>query len=93
MKEVKIVLNDEGIQELLKSSGVQSFLQQKADQAANAARAAAGPEAEFESSVRVGRTRARASVITGNRAARVAESEGQALSRAGYSTGGQPGRG
>jgi len=90
ISEVKVVLDDAGIKELLNSEGVQAFLQGKAD-AVRAGAAAGG--GEFEATVQPGKSRARASVITSDYEARKAESESQTLTRAGYSVGGTPGGG
>lgn len=87
---IKIVLNGPGIEALLKSEGMQRFIQGKAEAIAASARAAGG---EYEASTIVGRTRARGSVITSDLEARKAQSENQALSRAGYAAGGIPGGG
>jgi hypothetical protein len=90
MGNVKIVLNAAGIQELLKSAGVQAFIQAKAQAVAAAASAASG--GVFEATTQAGRTRARGSVITADKVARKAESEHAVLSKAGHASGGTPGR-
>jgi tRNA A37 threonylcarbamoyltransferase TsaD len=64
------------IAELLKSPAVQQDLRRRADRIA----AAAGPG--MEASVRVGRTRARGSVITATAQARDNEARNRALTRA-----------
>lgn len=74
--KIRIDLNSAGIQSLLKSTEVQEFLKQKADEIAGRA----GPG--MEPSVRVGKTRARASVVTATKAARLAEAEDRALTKA-----------
>lgn len=75
-EKIRIDINSAGIQELLKSGPVQALLSAKAQRIA----AAAGPG--MEASSRVGKTRARASVITTTRAARKAEAEDRALTKA-----------
>lgn len=89
-EEVKVVLNDAGIQELLKSAGVEAFLRGKAAQVQAVAAAAGG---EYEAEVIEGKVRSRAVIRTSDQEAREAESERQALSRAGHSVGGAPGKG
>lgn len=74
--KLRIDMNGAGIQELLKSAEVQAELKARADRIA----AAAGEG--MEPSVRVGRSRARASVITGSREAKLAEATDRALTRA-----------
>jgi len=74
--DIRIEVNSAGIQSILKSDEVQELLRTKADRIA----AAAGDG--FEASSRVGKTRARASVITVTRAARLAEATDRALTRA-----------
>ena len=76
MAEIRIEVNSAGIQALLKSSEVQEFLKAKADRIA----AAAGEGMEATS--RIGRTRARASVVTATRAARRAEAVDRSLTKA-----------
>ncbi|ASR83393.1 hypothetical protein SEA_NANCIA_9 [Arthrobacter phage Nancia] len=78
-EEVKVVLNDEGIRDLLNDPGLQSFMLQQAQNMANAAEGRSGPDAIFEASVQSGKRRARASVITANRAAQEAEAQDRAL--------------
>lgn len=90
MAEVKIVLNDAGIQELLKSAGVEAFLAGKAAAVQAAATAGGGT---YEVEVVEGKKRSRAVIRTSDQEAREAESERQALSRAGHSVGGAPGKG
>jgi len=90
ISQIKVELNDAGIQELLNGSGVQEFLRGKAE-AVRAGAAASG--GEYEATVQPGKKRARASVITSDIEAKKAESESQALTRAGYSVGGTPGGG
>lgn len=88
--EVRIVLNDDGVRDLLNSSGVQAFLEREGHKVASAAASGGGTyEVEVETAV----VRARCKVRAADQAARRAESENQALSRAGYANGGQPGRG
>lgn len=65
MADVRIELNSAGIQELLKSSEMQSLLKEHADQIA------AGLDG-YETSVYVGRTRANASVVAVSNEARKA---------------------
>lgn len=89
-EEVKVVLNDAGIQELLKSAGVEAFLRGKAAQVQAVAAAGGG---EYEAEVIEGKVRSRAVIRTSDQEAREAESERQALSRAGHSVGGAPGKG
>jgi hypothetical protein len=88
--EIKVVLNDAGIRELLNSSGVQNFLRGKAEQVRSAAASGGG---DFEVEVTPGKVRPRAKIRTADIDAREAESERQVLSRAGYSAGGSPGSG
>lgn len=71
--KVKLEMNSQGVGELLKSAEVQAELKRRADRIA----AAAGPGHEVD--VRVGRTRARASVVTATREARKAEAESRRL--------------
>lgn len=73
---VRIDINSAGIQSLLKSPEVEALLRAKAERIA----AAAGEGMEAGS--RVGRTRARASVITASRSARKAEAENRSLTKA-----------
>lgn len=75
-EKIRVEINPAGIQALLKSDEVQAFLKAKADRIA----AAAGEG--MEASSRIGRTRARASVVTATRAARKAEAVGRALTKA-----------
>lgn len=74
--KIRIEVSSAGIQAVLKSPEVEAFLRAKADRIA----AAAGEGMEAGS--RVGRTRARASVITASRAARRAEAVDRALTKA-----------
>ena len=76
MASIRIDMNSAGIQELLKSSPVQALLKAKADRIA----AVAGPG--MLASSRVGKTRARASVITDSFAAKRAEAKDRRLTRA-----------
>lgn len=69
-------MNGAGIKEILQSGAVQAELRARADRIA----AAAGQG--MEASLRVGRTRARASVITGSREAMLAEATDRSLTRA-----------
>lgn len=73
---IRIEVNSAGIQALLKSDEVQDLLRSKAERIA----AAAGEG--FEVSSRIGATRARASVITATRAARLAEATDRTLTSA-----------
>ncbi|WKW86736.1 hypothetical protein SEA_WONDERBOY_9 [Arthrobacter phage WonderBoy] len=79
-EEVRIELNDAGIKSLLNSPEVQAHLLQSAQRMARAAESRSGKGAQFEASVQPGRSRARASVITANKAAQEAEAQGRALS-------------
>lgn len=86
-EEIKVVLNEPGIRTLLNGPEVQAFLLDKAREMEFAAEsnAMAGSVYEdepprFESSVQPGKNRARASVITANKEARIAEAQGRALS-------------
>lgn len=90
LNEVKIVLNDAGIRELLNSSGVQAFLAGKAEAVASSARGGGG---EFTVEVTPGKVRSRAKVRAADLEARTQESENQTLTRAGYGSGGAPGKG
>ena len=76
MASIRIDMNSAGIQELLKSGPVRALLKVKADRIA----AAAGPG--MLASSRVGKTRARASVITDSFAAKRAEATNRSLTRA-----------
>lgn len=88
--EVRVVLNDDGIRDLLNSSGVLAFLERKGQEVASSA-GAGGGTFEVETSTAV--VRARCKVRAADREAREAESESQTLTRAGYASGGQPGGG
>lgn len=72
---IRIVVNPEGVKALLKSQEVQNMLQQRVNKIA----AAAGPG--MQASVRVGRTRARGSVITATQEAREAEANDRMLTK------------
>lgn len=72
----RIEVNSDGIRAILQSPEVQELLLAKAQRIA----AAAGEG--MEASSRVGKTRARASVITATRAARLAEANDRALTSA-----------
>lgn len=74
--EVRVVLNRAGIGDILKSQEVQADLQRRAARIA----AAAGPGMEATS--RIGRNRARASVVTATPDARRSEATTRALTRA-----------
>lgn len=74
--KIRVDISSAGIQDLLKSGPVQALLKAKADRIA----AAAGPG--MVSSSRVGKTRARASVITDSYRAKRAEAEERALTKA-----------
>ena len=74
--KIRIEISDSGIQDILRSSPVQSFLKAKADRIA----AAAGKG--MRASSYVGRTRARASVITATGGARRAEATDRSLTKA-----------
>lgn len=73
---LRVEMNRDGVSQLLKSAEVMADLQARAERMA----AAAGPG--FEVDVRVGRTRARASVRTGTFEAVLAEATDRALTRA-----------
>lgn len=75
MAKTRIVLNRRGIEALLTSPEVLADLKRRAEQIA----ASAGPG--MEASAMVGKTRARASVITATAAARRAEATGRRLTR------------
>ena len=75
-ESIRIEVNSAGIQALLKSAEVQADLEARAHRIA----AAAGEGMEAGS--RVGKTRARASVITATRKAQLAEATERALTRA-----------
>lgn len=74
--KVRIEMNPAGFQEILKSAGVQADLERRAEAIANAA----GDGMDVD--VRVGRTRARASVRTGTPEAMRAEARDKTLTRA-----------
>ena len=76
MASIRIDMNSAGIQDLLKSSPVRALLKAKADRIA----AAAGPGMVAYS--RVGKTRARASVVTDSYKAKRAEAKDRALTKA-----------
>lgn len=73
---VRIEMNDAGVRAVLSSGGVMADLKARADRIA--AKAGDG----MVSSVQQGRTRARASVITGTTEARRAEATSRALTAA-----------
>lgn len=75
-EKIRIEINSAGIQALLKSDEVQALLKAKADRIA----VAAGEG--MEASSRIGRTRARASVVTATSAARKAEAVDRSLTKA-----------
>lgn len=76
MAKIRIEVNDAGIREILKSDAVQADLQARANRIA----AAAG--SGMEASAFIGRTRARASVITATAKARKAEATNRSLTKA-----------
>lgn len=76
MGSVRIEVNSAGIQALLKSAEVQADLQ------ARALRIAAAAGEGMEAGSRIGKTRARASVITATRKAQLAEANNRALTKA-----------
>lgn len=76
VQSIRVVMNRRGVAELLKSAEVQADLERRSEAIA----AAAGPGMEVD--VRVGRTRARASVRTGDIDAMLAEANHKALTRA-----------
>lgn len=78
MATVRIVMNRAGARAILRSAGVQADLAARAQRIA----AAAGGEPDFESEVRVGSNRVRASVRTASIDGRRAEATNRALSRA-----------
>lgn len=73
-----VKINDAGIQELLNSAGVVSFLDDRGRAMAGAASAKARG-AKYSVSTRPGKTRARCIITTANAAAKKAESESAAL--------------
>jgi hypothetical protein len=75
-EKIRVEVNSAGIQALLKSAEVQADLEARARKIA----AAAGEG--MEASSRIGKTRARASVITATRKARLAEATDRALTKA-----------
>jgi hypothetical protein len=75
-ESIRVEVNSAGIQALLKSAEVQADLESRARKIA----AAAGEG--MEASSRIGKTRARASVITATRKARLAEATDRALTKA-----------
>lgn len=75
-QRIRIEMNRKGVEELLKSPEVQADLQRRAEAIAQAA----GPGMVAEA--RVGRTRARASVRTGDFDAILAEARDKALTKA-----------
>lgn len=76
MASIRVEVSSAGIQAVLKSAEVQADLEARANRIA----AAAGDG--FEAGSRIGKTRARASVITASRKARLAEAEDRALTKA-----------
>lgn len=74
--EVKI--NDAGVQELMNSAGVVSFLDDQGQKMRGSAMAKARG-AEYDVTTLPGKTRARCIIITANKAAKKAESESAAL--------------
>lgn len=88
--QIKVVLNDAGIRDLLNSSGVQSFLRSKAEAVRSTASAGGG---SYEVEVTPGKVRSRAKVRTADYDARKASSENVTLAKAGYLSGGTPGKG
>lgn len=90
LKNVRVELNDAGIRELLNSSGVQNFLRGKANGVSSSASGGGG---RYEVEVTPGKVRSRAKIRTADEAARKASSEKSTLARAGYASGGAPGRG
>lgn len=75
-KKIRIVMNSAGVDALLKSSEVQDDLERRARAIADAA----GEGMEVD--VRVGQTRARASVRTATYEAMLAEAQDKVLTRA-----------
>jgi hypothetical protein len=73
---IRVEVNSAGIQGVLKSAEVQADLE------ARARRIAAAAGAGMEAGSRIGKTRARASVITATRKARLAEAVDRALTKA-----------
>jgi hypothetical protein len=76
MAKIRIEMNPKAIGELLKSQPVQDDLKARADRIAEAAGDG------MLASVRVGKTRARASILTDTIAAKRAEAKDRALTRA-----------
>lgn len=75
-EKIRVEVNSAGIQAVLKSDEVQALLKAKAD------RIAATAGEGMEATSRVGKTRARASVVTATRKARLAEATDRALTKA-----------
>lgn len=73
----KIELNDQGLRELMNSDGVGDFLEARGHAMAGAASAKSGGEYKVE--WLPGKTRARVTIMTMDRAAKKAESESAAL--------------
>ncbi|MEV8134296.1 hypothetical protein [Microbacterium aurantiacum] len=78
MTTVRIEMNSAGFDAILKSPEVQADLRRRAERIA----AAAGGEPDFEVDVRVGASRARASVVTATTEGRLAEAKNRALTSA-----------
>lgn len=76
MATVRVILNRKNVRELLRSEGVRADLHRRAENIA----ASAGPGHRAESEI--GRTRARAAVITATHQAIVAEARHRNLTRA-----------
>lgn len=76
MSDVRIVINDHGIQELLKSAAIKADLEERAKKIAEAA----GPG--NVAGVDEGRTRARGYVVTATPQAQEAEATNRSLTRA-----------
>jgi len=79
-QKIRIVMNPAGVDALLKSAEVQDDLRRRAQNIADAAGEYQGDH--FEVDVRVGRTRARASVRTASYEAMLAEARDKVLTRA-----------
>ncbi len=79
---VLIKINSKGVQEILKSARVQEDLKRRADAIAAQANSAAGIVDGFVSGSELGRSRARAYVVTATAEAMVAEATNRTLTRA-----------
>lgn len=93
IRDVRIELNDAGIREFLNSGPVRSFLLRKGKAVERVAEASGGDGVNFAAKAKTGRIRSRCIIYTVTVKSREAESERQVLTRAGYASGGTPGRG